>query len=108
MGVERFQEMYRDELNRLLEGPFKTERLWNRMDELAAVIREPIRAESEFRLARFETAVATDWPDVRPNRRMIGPKRPAHAVKRFIQNRVRSVRAQLNGNQVGVVIQESN
>ncbi|MBK8001538.1 MAG: CotH kinase family protein, partial [Verrucomicrobia bacterium] len=56
--VKSFRELYRANLEELLVRQFVPERLHRRIDELAAVIRGPVAAESDFRLGRFEHAIS--------------------------------------------------
>ena len=70
----------------------------------AAVIREPIAAQSALRLDKFEQAVG--WKPVHPSpgARPYGPNRPAHEIKRFIDKRAESVRRQLDGKSKGMIL----
>lgn len=101
LKVEGFRHLYRQEMERQLATLFVPERLWRRIDEIAANLRAAIAAESEFRSQLFEKAVSTNW--------LAGPRdggedlrRPVHQVKRFIVNRAASVRAQLDGQTDGL------
>jgi RNA polymerase sigma factor (sigma-70 family) len=103
--VEQFRQLYRQRLDDLLATAFRPEQLYARVDELAPVIRGPIAAESAFRLRLFDQAVSTNW--------LTGPRdsggddqsRPVHQIKRFIVNRAKSVRAQLDGKSKGIVLE---
>ena len=57
MAVEEFRRVYRAHLEDFLARLYVPERLHRRIDEIAAVIREPIAAQSAFRLDKFEQAV---------------------------------------------------
>ena len=81
------------------------DRLHRRIDEIAAVIRDPIAAQSAFRLNRFEQAVGLK--PVRPSsgERPFGPNHPGvHKLKRFIDKRAQSVRRQLDGKSRGMIL----
>jgi hypothetical protein len=112
MKVEAFKEVYRKKLEQALAGPFTVEKLYREIDSLAAAIRPAIAAESEFRLKRFEIAISTNWvkgprdaPDFKSKE---GPRAPAHQIKRFVEARTKSVRAQLDGKEEGVLIRGFN
>ena len=109
MEVEAFKKIYRQKLEQALAGPFTVERLYREVDRLAAVIRPAIAAESDFRLQRFDLAISTNWVSGprdagRDWRSSEGPRAPAHQIKRFIENRTKSIRAQLDGAEEGVKI----
>lgn len=110
MEVEAFKEIYRKKLEEALAGPFTVERLYREVDRMAAAIRPAVAAESDFRLERFEIAISTNWvsgPRDAPKndwKASEGPRAPAHQIKRFIENRTKSVRDQLDGKAEGVLI----
>jgi DNA-directed RNA polymerase specialized sigma24 family protein len=97
MGLEEFQRLYRRHLEDLLTRVFVPERLLGRIDEMAAVLRRPVAAESQFRLDKFEQALGLDVPSDEAG--MDG-----HRLKRFINARARSVRRQLDGQSKGMVV----
>jgi spore coat protein CotH/DNA-directed RNA polymerase specialized sigma24 family protein len=97
MGLEEFRRLYRGHLEDLLARVFVPEQLVRRIDEMAAVIREPVAAESEFRLGKFEQALGWDVPSDEAG--MEG-----HRLKRFINARARSVRRQLDGQSKGMIV----
>lgn len=101
MPVERFREIYQKRLGEILEAVFVPERLARRIDEVAAVIRGPVAAESSYRLRRFDQSVSTNWIE-RPQLAQDGPTGPVRQLKRFIVNRAQSVRDQLEGRSQGV------
>lgn len=104
MAVPEFRRLYRARLEEMLATVFQPERLLRRVDALAAVLRGPIAAESDYRLRRFDQAVSGQWlPGDRDQARQ-GPRQPPHQIKRFIINRAASVRAQLDGVSEGVVL----
>ena len=91
MAVEEFRCIYRAHLEDFSTRLLLPERLSQRIDDMAAMIRSPIAAESDFRLDKFEQAIgakplSTDHGDSQ------GADRPAHQLKRFIEQRARSVR----------------
>jgi DNA-directed RNA polymerase specialized sigma24 family protein len=103
--VEAFRKIYRERLEEMLATTFVPGRLNRRIDEIAAAIRPAVAAESDFRLARFEQAVS-GAPLPRWDGEPFDPKRTAHQLKRFIANRVKSVRAQLDGKSKGILIDQ--
>jgi hypothetical protein len=104
MAVEEFRRIYRVHLEDFSARLFVPERLYRRIDEIAEVIRSPIAAESDFRLAKFVQAVS-DKPAVSSSgRNSQGANRPAHQLKRFIKNRAISVRQQLDGKSKGMIL----
>jgi spore coat protein CotH len=105
MAVEEFRGIYRAHLEDFLERLFVPARLHQRVDEMAAVVRGPIAAESDFRLNKFEQAVgAKRLEPPPPDRDQMGANRQAHQIKRFIDKRAASVRAQLDGKSKGVIL----
>lgn len=104
LKVETFRDLYRQTLERALRELFTVDRLYQQIDQVAAVIRPAIAAESDFRLHRFEIAVSTNWLEGARDGAPEGPKAPVHQMKRFIANRVKSVRDQLDGKAQGVIL----
>ena len=104
MAVEKFRRIYRSHLEDFLARLYVPDRLHRRIDEIAAVIREPIAAQSAFRLDKFEQEVGLkpvhpspgEWPNTF--------NRPAHELKRFIDRRAESVRRQLDGKSKGMIL----
>jgi hypothetical protein len=76
------------------------ERLNQRIDAIAAVIREPIAAESSYRLNKFDQTVGLK--PVAPGKRWDVLDFPASDLKQFIAGRARSVRSQLAGDSQGI------
>jgi len=105
MSVEAFRKLYRAQLEDLLAKFFIPDRLHQRIDAVAAVVRGPIAAESEFRLGKFEQAVNDKPRERTTGRNEQGANRPAHQLKRFIEARVKSVRDQLDGESDGVILE---
>ncbi len=103
MKVERFRELYRQQLDELLKREFNPDRLEPIVNGIAAVIEQPIEYDNSFRHQRFKVAVGDDWGDPPPN--VDAALRPVNAIKRFIAARSTSVRDQLNGTSEGVVLQ---
>jgi len=108
MAVEEFRRIYRAHLEDFCARLFVPDRLYRRIDQLAAVIRSPIAAESDFRLAKFDQAVS-DKPaeHSREPGKSDGANRPVHQLKRFIKNRAASVRQQLEGKSKGVILERT-
>jgi hypothetical protein len=96
--------MYRACLEGLLANVFVPDRLQRRIDKLAAVLHEPIGAESSFRLNKFEQSVGMQPVQSSPDEAAFGPNRPAYELKRFIQGRAKSVRRQLDGQSRGMIL----
>lgn len=106
LGVEAFREIYRRRLETALSDIFTVPRLYAQIDELAAVLRPAVAAESDFRLHRFDLSVSTNWVAGPRDGAPEGPKAPVHQLKRFIVNRARSVQAQLAGTEKGVLLSD--
>jgi spore coat protein CotH len=104
MAVEEFRHIYRAHLEDFLARLYVPDRLRRRIDEIAAVIRDPIAAQSALRLDKFEQEVG--WKPVHPSpgERFHGPNRPAQEIKRFIDQRAASVRRQLDGKSTGLIL----
>jgi DNA-directed RNA polymerase specialized sigma24 family protein len=103
MTVESFRRVYRAHLEDFSTRLFVPRRLNQRIDEMAAVVRAPISAESDFRLDKFEQAVGTR-PVKASRRNSLGADRRAHQLKRFIEKRAVSVQEQLDGKSKGVIL----
>src|SRR5262249_46268540 len=108
MAVEEFRRLYRAHLEDFLTRLFVPDRLHRRIDEIAAVLREPIAAESAFRLNKFEQAVGLKPVKPSPGESAYGLNHPAHELKRFIDKRAESVRRQLDGRARGMIIKLPN
>jgi RNA polymerase sigma factor (sigma-70 family) len=103
MAVEEFRKIYRAHLEDFSARLFVPSRLNQRIDELAAVIRSPVAAESDFRLDKFDQAVGNK--PLAPSRgNPQSADRPAHQLKRFIEKRAISVRQQLDGKSKGMIL----
>ena len=104
MAVEEFRDIYRARLEDFVSRLYVPERLHRRIDEIAAVIRDPIGAQSAFRLDKFEQEVG--WKPVHPSPGEWAStfNRPAHELKRFIAERAASVRRQLDGRTKGMIL----
>lgn len=98
LAVPEFQARYRQVLEELLTTVFVPERLHQRVDELAALLRPVVAEESPRKFSRFDRAV-TDTSFDPATRDSSGPgrNRPPHPLKWFITERARSVRKQLAG-----------
>jgi RNA polymerase sigma factor (sigma-70 family) len=104
LAVEKFRGIYRAHLEDFLSRLYVPDRLYRRIDEIAAVIRDPIAAQSALRLDKFEQAVG--WKPVHrsPGELRDTFNRPAHELKRFIDHRAESVRRQLEGKSKGLIL----
>ena len=102
MAVEEFRRLYRAHLEDFLTRLYAPERLNRRIDAIAAAIREPIAAESPYRLDKFDQALGLkpvasgEWWDILDF--------PAFDLKQFIAGRARSVRSQLAGESQGILL----
>ena len=104
MAVEAFRQLYRAQLEALLAQHFVPSRLHQRIDAIAAFVRDPIAAESDFRLGKFEQAVSDQRREQSSEDDAHGANRPAHQLKHFIDARARSVREQLDGTSKGIIL----
>ena len=104
MAVEEFRRIYRSHLEDFLARLYVPDRLHRRIDEIAAVIRDPIAAQSALRLDKFEQELG--WKPVHPSRGEWRDSfnRAAHELKRFIDQRAESVRRQLDGKSEGIIL----
>lgn len=107
MDVGAFRSIYRGRLEDLLAHQFSPERLSPRIDALAQWVREPVAAESDFRLRKFEQAVGLRPWEAPGRKRQDGADRAPHRIKRFVDNRAASVRAQLDGKSEGVILRRN-
>lgn len=102
MEAPVFREAYKNKIEEALARHFTKDQLFARVDQLAKAIRPAVAAESNFRLKRFEQSVSSEWlPGPRDGGQSEGPNAPVHQIKRFIENRIASVRAQLDGTSEG-------
>jgi hypothetical protein len=102
MAVEEFRRIYRTHLEDFLARLYVPERLNQRIDAIAAAIREPIAAESPYRLNKFDQTVGLK--PVAPGKRWDVLDFPASDLKQFIAGRARSVRRQLAGESQGILL----
>lgn len=104
MAVEAFRRLYRAHLEEFLAGLFVPQRLQRRIAEMAVLLREPIAAESAFRLHKFEQSVGAKPLQPSPREYPYGLNHPAHQLQRFVEARARSVRRQLEGKSAGMIL----
>ncbi len=104
MKVESFRSVYRQRLERALADQFTVERLFAQIDRLASVLRPAVAAESDYRLRRFDQAVSTNHVSGSRDGQLETPRAPVHQLKRFITNRVKSLRDQLDGTAEGEIL----
>jgi RNA polymerase sigma factor (sigma-70 family) len=104
MSVEEFRRIYCSHLEDFAARLYVPERLHRRIDEIAAVIRDPIAAQSALLLDKFEQEVG--WKPVHrsPGELRDSFNRPANDMKRFITQRAESVRRQLDGKSKGMIL----
>jgi spore coat protein CotH len=100
-AVPEFKALYRQRIEEIFRSQFDVERLKRRVDDLAAVIRPFVHEESDYRINRFEKAVSSEWEDGLRDGIPDDPNRPVHQIKRFIENRAKSVAEQLEGKTQG-------
>lgn len=105
--VKTFRDMYRAQLEELLARQFVPERLHRRVDEMAGIVRGPVSAESDFRLGKFLEATSPKRRSTPINEEEGGARRPAHQLHRFIDERAKSVRDQLDGKSRGIVLERN-
>jgi DNA-directed RNA polymerase specialized sigma24 family protein len=108
MKVDEFRHLYRNHLEDFLARLFVFERLNQRIDELAGMIRGPVAAESDFRLRRFEGSLSEQKLDRNEGSARAGEEPPIHQIKLFLKERAKSVRAQLDGKSKGVILQRES
>jgi spore coat protein CotH len=101
MKTKVFRDAYRRKLESALANLFTVERLYAQIDSVAPLIRPAVAAENDFRLNRFDQSISTNWITGFRGGPPEGPKAPVHQMKRFIVNRIRSVRDQLDGKTQG-------
>jgi hypothetical protein len=102
MAVEEFRRIYRAHLEDFMARLYVPERLNRRIDTIAAAIREPIAAESPYRLDKFDQTVGLK--PVAPGKWWDVLDFPASDLKQFIAGRARSVRSQLAGESQGILL----
>jgi DNA-directed RNA polymerase specialized sigma24 family protein len=104
IAAENFRRIYRAQLEDLLGRLMVPRRLHQRIDALATVIRSAVAAESGFRLRKFEQAVSSKRRERSADDESQGADRPAHQLKRFVEERGISVRKQLDGKSKGEIL----
>jgi spore coat protein CotH len=104
LAVPEFRRIYRLHLEDFVARLFVPERIDRRIQEIAEAIREPVAAASAFRLDKFEQTVGLKPALPLPGDASRGFDRPAYPLRRFIENRARSVRQQLNGKARGIIL----
>ena len=102
MAVEEFRRIYRAHLEDFMARLYVPERLNQRIDGIAAAIRDPIAAESPYRLDKFDQTVGLK--PVAPGKWWDVIDFPAYDLKQFIAGRARSVRSQLAGESQGILL----
>ena len=102
LAVEEFKKIYRARMADMLDRFFIADRIQKRVEEIAAVIREPIAAESRFRLDKFEQEIGVRPVTHSPNETQFGVNQAAYPYKQFVETRSRNVRMQLEGKTKGL------
>jgi len=113
MVVEEFRRIYRTHLEDFVARLYLPERLNQRIDAIAAAIRDPIGAESPYLLNKFDQAVGSK-PIEPPRGWRTGVNHPVpfrdfipvYDLKQFIAGRARSVRSQLAGESQGILLKQ--
>lgn len=105
--VKAFRDQYRAQLEDLLARQFVPERLHRRVDEVAMILRGPVAADSSFRHGKFLEATSSKRRAEPIDEEAHGANRPAHQLKRFIDERAKSVRDQLDGKSRGIVLERN-
>lgn len=113
---EEFRRLYRARLEQFSKTLFQPERFHKQVDELAAVLRPAIEAESAEKLAAFDKVVAGEAVAPAMFGRGPGPGgprmggfpgfQPPKAIKPFVEIRAKSIADQLAGKSEGQVIPE--
>ena len=100
--LEAFKKLYWARMDEFSRTIFNSERLARQVDEIAAVIRPAVQAESESKLARFDKAVAGESLPSRG----FGPFGGGQTkpIKPFAKVRTESVVAQLAGKSEGLIL----
>lgn len=104
LALDDFRRLYRSHLEDFLARLYQPDRLHRRIDEIAAVIRPPIAAQSAFRLDKFEQTVGLKPIHPSPGENPNTLNWPAPDLKHFIQKRATSVRHQLDGTSSGLIL----
>ena len=100
----QFRAVYRAYLEDFMARLFLPDRLQRRVDEIAALIRDPIAAESTFRLNKFEQEAGAKPVTPSPGETPHGINHPTYPLRRFVEARSRSVRQQLDGKSAGLIL----
>ena len=108
LKVESFHAAYRRQLQRAVADLFTVERLLPQIDQLASILRPAIAAESDYRLKRFDQAMSTNWVSGPQGGRLEKSRALGHQLKRFITNRVKSLRDQLDGKAEGEILDRTH
>jgi hypothetical protein len=104
LATAEFRAIYRARLEEMLNRLFTPERIQRRIDEIAAVLRGPVGAESKFRLNKFEQEVGIKPVNASPGETEFGINQVAYPYKKFVEVRARSVRQQLDGKSKGLIV----
>ena len=103
-AIPSFKERYLQAIQDQLDKHFIPEQLNADIDHIASIIRPFVQKEPAPRPGKFEIAVNAKFVPQQDSDNPMDPNRPAHQIKRFINDRHESVRAQLAGEEEGVVI----
>ena len=98
-AIPSFKERYLQAIQDQLDKHFIPEQLNADIDHIASIIRPFVQKEPAPRPGKFEIAVNAEFVPQQDFDNPMDPKRPAHQIKRFINDRHESVRAQLAGEE---------
>jgi spore coat protein H len=104
LDAEPVRSRYRQEIQRIRSTLFLPDRLGQRLDDLATIVRPFVAEESNRRLARFERAVGESRTPVVEQPAGRGNGRSVFSHKRFFARRAESVSDQLEGRAEGVIL----
>ena len=101
--TEPFRTAYLARMREFNETIFQPARVAAQVDELAGVIRDAIKEESEERLTDLNNAIEgkTVTSSIGP-----GMNVPVNSIKPFVESRAKSVRDQLEGKSEGLTIRQ--
>jgi spore coat protein H len=104
LAVPKVRELYRRELTRVRDTLFVPDRLSQRLDELATIVRPFVTEESSRRLGRFAQEISDEGTGEMPNSPASGQQPGRFTLKRFFERRAASVSAQIEGRSEGAIL----
>ena len=106
LAVEEFRQIYRAHLEDFSNRLLVADRIQKRIDEIVPFIRDATAAESNFRLNKFDQQIGAKPVTPSPGERPNSINQPAYPYRKFVEARARSVRAQLDGQTKGLIIEK--